>query len=70
MQPIQRPFDDPDDTTPQFWKKSLTNKTTFSRPKTYESQLVMKSKNTKKGHKTYTFRLIDDKFICLSVNSI
>ncbi len=67
LQPLQRPYDDPEDSSAPFWQKTSANRTSFSQPKTFESQLALKSQNGKKGFKICTLKLVDDKLINFKV---
>ena len=66
---LQRPFDDPEDISTHFWLKAPSNKSSFSHPKTFESQLAVKAKKSREGYKISTLKLVEDKLISFSVRS-
>lgn len=68
MQVLQRPYDDPADTSTEFWLKCPTNKSVLGQNKSFESLLALKRKYNKKEWKFRTCRLTEDMLICFSVN--
>ncbi len=67
MQILQRPYNDLADNSPEFWIKSLTNKSILAQAKKFESLLAVNRKYKSKKAKFHTLRLTEDLLICFSV---